>query len=301
MELRQLKYFVMSAEYLNFSEAAKHLFITQSTLSQQIKQLENELGFPLFLRNSRHIVLTEAGEEFLPFAQKTIQDAEDGVQRLFDLQNVKVGTLRVGVTYSLSSVLTEGLLRFMKQYPNVKLEICYETVNSLLVLLKARKLDFVLSYKPVSEMPEIDTISLFENSLSAVVSSTHPLAERKKITLSELQTTSLVLPSRELQARMMLERLMEGKDFVLTSQVELNETNILLQLVATGNYVTVLSASAVFGSKRFKAVPLDEPGNMMVASMLTLKGAYQKASAKEFINILLDTDAVKRRAIISCD
>jgi len=301
MELRQLKYFVMSAEYLNFSEAAKHLYITQSTLSQQIKQLENELGFPLFLRNSRHIILTEAGEEFLPFAQKTIQDAEDGVQRLFDLQNVKAGTLRVGVTYSLSSVLTEGLLRFMKQYPDVKLEICYETVNSLLVLLKARKLDFVLSYKPVNEMSEIDTISLFENSLSAVVSSSHPLAERKKITLSELQTTSLVLPSRELQARMMLERLMEGKDFVLTSQVELNETNILLQLVATGNYVTVLSASAVFGSKRFKAVPLDEPGNIMEASMLTLKGTYQKASAKEFIDILLDTDAVKRRAIISCD
>ena len=63
MELRQLKYFVKSAEYLNFSEAAKHLYITQSTLSQQIKQLEFELGFTLFLRNSRHISLTEAGED----------------------------------------------------------------------------------------------------------------------------------------------------------------------------------------------------------------------------------------------
>ena len=191
-------------------------------------------------------------------------------------------------------------MRFMRQYPNVKLEICYETVNRLLELLKARKLDFVLSYKPVNEMPEIDTISLFENSLSAIVSSSHPLADRKNITLMELQHLSLVLPSRELQARMMLERLMEGKDFVLTSQVELNETNILLQMVSTGSYVTVLSASAVFGNKRFKAVPLDEPGNLMEASMLTLKGVYQKASAKEFINILLDTDAVKRRAIISC-
>ena len=97
MELRQLKYFVKSAEYLNFSVAAKHLYITQSTLSQQIKQLEYELGFELFLRNSRHIQLTEAGEEFLPFARKTILDAEDAVQRLYDLQHVKVGTLRVGV------------------------------------------------------------------------------------------------------------------------------------------------------------------------------------------------------------
>ena len=297
MELRQLKYFVMSAEYLNFSEAAKHLFITQSTLSQQIKQLEYELGFSLFLRTSRHIILTEAGEEFLPFAQKTIRDAEDGVQRLYDLQHVKAGTLRVGVTYSLSSVLTEGLLRFMKEYPGVKLEICYETVNSLLELLKARKLDFILSYKPVDEMPEIDTITLFENSLSAVVSSSHPLAQEKKLTLSDLGRYPLVLPSRELQARMMLERLMQGKNFSLVSQVELNETNILLQMVSTGNYVTVLSASAVFGNRRFKAVILDEPNNLMVASVLSLKDVYQKASAKEFINILLDTDAVKRRAI----
>ena len=301
MELRQLKYFVMSAEYLNFSEAAKHLFITQGTLSQQIKQLEYELGFPLFLRNSRHIVLTEAGEEFLPFAQKTIRDAEDGVQRLYDLRNVKAGTLRVGVTYSLSSVLTEGLLRFMKQYPNIKLEICYETVNRLLELLKRRKLDFVLSYKPVDEMPEIDTIALFENSLSAVVSSTHHLAARKEITLDELSKCPLVLPSRELQARMMLDHLLQGKNISLTSQVELNETNILLQLVSTGSYVTVLSTSAVFGNKRFKAIPIAEPGNSMQASMLTLKGTYQKASANEFIKILLDTDAVKRRAIISCD
>ena len=299
MELRQLKYFVMSAEYLNFSEAAKHLYITQSTLSQQIKQLEFDLGFPLFLRNSRHIVLTEAGEEFLPFARKTIREAEDGVQRLHDLQNVKAGTLRVGVTYSLSSVLTEGLLRFMRQYPKVKLEICYETVNRLLELLKARKLDFVLSYKPLADTPEIDTISLFENSLSAVVSSAHSMAQMKGITLEALSAYPLVLPSKELQARMMLEKLMQGKDFRLASQVELNETNILLQMVATGNYVTVLSASAVFGNSRFKAVPLTEPGNRMVASMLTLKGTYQKASAREFISILLDTDAVKRRAIIS--
>lgn len=145
MELRQLKYFVKSAEYLNFSVAAKHLYITQSTLSQQIKQLEFELGFELFLRNSRHISLTEAGEEFLPFARKTIQDAEDGVQRLHDLQHVKAGKLRVGVTYSLSTVLTEGLLEFMKVFPDIKLEVCYKTVNELLVLLKERELDFILS------------------------------------------------------------------------------------------------------------------------------------------------------------
>lgn len=297
MELRQLKYFVKSAEYLNFSEAAKHLFITQSTLSQQIKQLEFELGFSLFLRNSRHISLTEAGEEFLPFAKRTIQDAEDAVQRLNDLQNVKTGTLRVGVTYSLSTVLTEGLIDFMRSFPGIRLEICYKTVVELQELLRERKLDFILSYKPLADSPDIDAMPLFENTLAVVVDKEHPLAKKLRVKLSELRAYNLVLPSQGLQARSMLDKLMEGKGFELTSRLELNETNILLQMVSTGNYVAILSTSAVFGNSRFKAVPIDEPGNVMEASLLRLKGAYQKASAREFIKILLDTEAVKRRLI----
>lgn len=297
MELRQLKYFVKSAEYLNFSEAAKHLYITQSTLSQQIKQLEFELGFTLFLRNSRHISLTEAGEEFLPFAKRTIQDAEDSVQRLNDLQNVKTGTLRVGVTYSLSTVLTEGLMLFMRSFPGIRLEVCYKTVQELLALLRERRVDFILSYKPLMDAPDIEAKPLFDNALAVVVDKAHPLAVRNKVKLEELQAYSLVLPSVGLQARSMFDRLMEGKEFKLTSRLELNETNILLQMVSTGTYATVLSTSAVFGNSRFKAIPIDEPGNVMQASLLTLKGAYQKASAREFINILFATEAVERRLV----
>ncbi len=295
MELRQLKYFVKSAEYLNFSVAAKHLYITQSTLSQQIKQLEFELGFELFLRNSRHISLTEAGEEFLPFARRTIQDAEDGVQRLYDLQNVKTGTLRVGVTYSLSTVLTEGVMSFMKEFPGIRLEIFYKTVDELLVLLREHKVDFILSYKPLFDAPDVDSMPLFENTLALVVAKEHKLAGRKKIKLQELPGIPLVLPSKGLQARMMLDKLLEGSSVQLTSNLELNETNILLQVVATGCYATILSTSAVFGKTRFRAIQLDEPGNVMEASLLSLKGAYQKNAAKEFIDILMNTEAVKRR------
>ena len=295
MELRQLKYFVKSAEYLNFSVAAKHLYITQSTLSQQIKQLEFELGFELFLRNSRHISLTEAGEEFLPFARKTIQDAEDGVQRLYDLQHVKTGTLRIGVTYSLSTVLTEGVICFLREFPGIKLEIIYKTVDELLELLRERKVDFVLSYKPLCEANDIDSMPLFENALALVVSKEHPLATRKYIRLKELEGMTLLLPSKGLQARTMLEKLTEREGVKLHSSLELNETNILLQMVATGHYATILSTSAVFGKTRFKAIPLNEPGNTMEASLLRLKDAYQKTAAKEFIKILLETDAVKRR------
>ena len=88
MELRQLRYFVKVAETLNFSEAAKVLCITQSTLSQQVKQLENELGTTLLVRSSHSVAMTEAGRELLPYAQKTLREAELCKTRISDLNSL---------------------------------------------------------------------------------------------------------------------------------------------------------------------------------------------------------------------
>ena len=87
MELRQLKYFVKTAETLNFSEAAKTLFVTQSTLSQQIRQLEQEIDTVLFVRDSHSVQLTESGERLLPLAEKTLKDATSCLDMVRDLKN----------------------------------------------------------------------------------------------------------------------------------------------------------------------------------------------------------------------
>lgn len=80
------------------------MYITQSTLSQQIKQLETELNVLLFDRIGKKVFLTEAGNEFLPFAKQTVGDADLAVQRIQDLQGIRTGKLRIGITYSLSLV-----------------------------------------------------------------------------------------------------------------------------------------------------------------------------------------------------
>ncbi|MFG6424428.1 MAG: LysR family transcriptional regulator, partial [Paramuribaculum sp.] len=88
MELRQLKYFIGTAETLSFSEAARNLNVTQSTLSQQIKQLENEIGAQLFHRSSHSVALTEAGSEMLPYARQTIESAEMCMNRIADINDI---------------------------------------------------------------------------------------------------------------------------------------------------------------------------------------------------------------------
>ena len=98
MEIRQLKYFLRVAETLNFSQAARELFITQSTLSQQILHLEQELSQQLFVRNSHEVILTEAGEMLLPMARDSVYMVDNCVQRIQELGQLLTGELNIGVT-----------------------------------------------------------------------------------------------------------------------------------------------------------------------------------------------------------
>ena len=91
MELTQLKYFIRLAEILNFTEASRLLFITQSTLSQSIRQTEGELGIQLFERIGKKVYLTDVGQAFLPFARQAIIETETSIQKLRDMQQIYKG------------------------------------------------------------------------------------------------------------------------------------------------------------------------------------------------------------------
>lgn len=285
MELRQLRYFLKAAELLNFTDAAKQLYITQSTLSQQIKQLETELNVLLFDRIGKKVFLTEAGNEFLPFAKQTVGDADLAVQRIQDLQGIRTGKLRIGITYSLSFGLAPIILRFMKEYPNIKLEVFYNTAQELLQMLKNRDLDFVLSFSMAVMDEQVEETDLYEVPLCAIVHIRHPLAFQKSISLKDLKQYSLVLPSRGLSARSALNDLLQTNNIILDPHLEMNDANILLQLVESSLYVTVLSKTTILGRPELRAIPIKEQQNGLMASVLTMKGAYQKASAEAFLKL----------------
>lgn len=283
MELRQLRYFLKASELQNFTEAAKYLFIAQSTLSQQINQLEQELGVLLFDRIGKRLFLTEAGREFIPFAKQTVQDAELAKQRLLDLQGVRAGSLRIGITYSLSFGLASILQRFMQEYPHIKLEIVYNTASELRDLLLNRDLDFVLSFRTIDDSDSIEVTDLFTVSLCAVVHKSHPLANRSAVSLCDLQAYSLALPSIGLNARALLDKLSIEHSIRLTPRLEMNDANFLLQLVEKSLFVTVLSRATTLNRSELVAIPIREQDEGMMASVLMLKGAYHKESAKAFI------------------
>ena len=288
MELRQLKYYIKTAETLNFTEAARQLFITQSTLSQQIRQLETELQVQLFDRIGKRTYLTEAGTEFLPYAKQTVADSEGGVQRLRDLQNIMAGELRIGAVFTLSDLLTSTIISFSKQYPNIKLVVVSRPVNELLDLLKERKLDLILSYRPDDEDNQIEFFPLFDSNLSVIVNYNHPLVAQREVSLELLKQYPLVLPSVGSQARTMIDRLLASRHVQLTPQIEISSMTIMMNLVETGHWIAVMSEMLIRGHEKLRAIPIAGKKTQMHPSVITLKGIYQKLSAKEFMKILFD-------------
>lgn len=294
MELRQLRYFVKVAETLNFSEAARAMCVTQSTLSQQIKQLEDELGEQLLMRSSHNVALTEAGKTILESAKSAIYDAELCKERINDLNRLSTGTLNIGVTYSFSPILTETISTFMKSYPKIKLNVLYKPMGELMEALKERTVDFVLAFKPSKEIEGIESHILFQNYLSAVVGKGHPLAGMKRVSLQELERYDLALPSKGLQARNALEELVTPYT-KLNIKIELNEVNILLELLRNSNMVSILAEATTHNKREVVAIPIDVPNNEMSGCVHVLKDAYRKKSMMEFIKMLGDSLAVKER------
>ncbi|MDE5706337.1 LysR substrate-binding domain-containing protein [Muribaculum sp.] len=298
MELRQLRYFVKTAETLSFSDAARALNLAQSTLSQQIKQLEDELKVQLFERSSHSMNLTECGSELLPLAIRTLHDAETCRDRINDLQKILTGTLNIGVTYSFSPILTETLMSFMKQYPHVRMNIYYKPMAELMDMLTNRTVDFVLAFRPTVRNEEIESHVLFDNHLAVIVKDSHTLASREKISLSELEKFDLALPTKGLQARNALEHYIARSMVRLKNiRIELNEVNILLELIKKSNLITILAEATIYNATGVKAIPIEMPSNEMDGCVHMLKNAYRKRSSLAFIKLLKDSIAVRERVL----
>ncbi len=293
MELRQLKYFVKTAETLNFSEAARRLYVTQSTLSQQIKSLEDELGTVLFQRDSHTVSLTESGSRLLPLARQTLLDANSCKEQINDLKELLTGELNIGVTYSFSPILAETIKNFIKQYPGVKLNIRYKNMEELMNMLRHREVDFVLAFKPNRPYDEIESHSLFEDKLSVIMRKDHPFAGKKIITLADLKPHRLAIPAKGLQARNTIEKYISIEHSDLNVCLELNEANILLDIVQHNNLLTILSAATIRDRDMLTAVPIDLPDNQMQGCVHTLKRIYRKRSAEAFVKMLRDTNTAR--------
>lgn len=286
MELRQLRYFLKAKEVLNFTEAAHQLYISQSTLSQQIKQLEDELGIPLFNRIGKRITITEAGRVFGEYAKKSLLKSQEGLLALRDLKELKSGELTIGVTYGLRSTLIKALIQFSASYPEVKINIVFGTTSELMEKLHHVQLDFALTFAKGTREQLFTYIPLFSSPMTLVVSKGCKFAGKESITLKEIIGLPLAMPTKGYSTTKFVMKAFETSGLKPDVLIEINDVAALLEVVKSGNWCTVLTQTTAMDQDQLVTIPIRGKNMVRTAMFVSLKDAYEKKSAKVFFDLL---------------
>ncbi|WP_263261810.1 LysR family transcriptional regulator [Pseudomonas sp. RIT-PI-S] len=199
MELRHLRYFVATAQAQSFTKAAQALHIAQPPLGQQIRALEEEIGTPLFLRQGRGIVLSDAGAVFLTSALDILARVEAAKKDALRAAGGELGTLTLGFTESASfnEVVTSLISRYQQQYPEVGITLLEGNSETLIKRLSRGELDAAIVRPPFASTGDIALQVLSEEPLMVVLPSSHRLVRRKRLRLEDLRDERFVLYSRK--------------------------------------------------------------------------------------------------------
>ncbi|WP_242220881.1 LysR family transcriptional regulator [Bacillus cereus group sp. BfR-BA-01380] len=193
MELRHLKTFIIVAESGGFTRAGERLGYTQSTITNHIQSLEEEIGSPLFDRLGKKVVLTEVGEHMLSYAQKILALSNEALESS-QMNGEPSGTIRIGANESLMIYrLPVILYEFKRKYPQVHIILQPSESQELHNELKSGKFDFALFTNPEKLGVDIVTRSLVRETIVLVAPPGHPLTKRKNVTPADLEGEMLLL------------------------------------------------------------------------------------------------------------
>jgi DNA-binding transcriptional LysR family regulator len=198
LELRHLRYFVAVAEELHFSRAAQRLRMAQPPLSQQIRKLEEHIGYPLFTRNSRMVALTAAGEVLLERSRYILRRLDEDLESVRRVGRGEIGTLTVGFIGSAMLTVLPGLIgSYRKRFAKVDLRLRELTTSSLVDAIRQGAVDlgFLRDAGPTEGLV-LETV-VAERFVVALPEK-HLLAKRTKVSLVDLRNDSLILFAREL-------------------------------------------------------------------------------------------------------
>lgn len=262
IELRQFRYFIATAEELNFTKAAERLKITKPTLSRQIQSLEKSLGITLLERANHKISLTTAGETFLVECRQILKGIEQSIQLTKKVANGEVGQLVMGFERVINNQIILQIVRqFHTDFPGVDLVIQEMSSGKQIEALRQKKMAVGL-IDPIIATPDIQCISLVKEPLVAVVSERHPLAGMEHIALKDLAADLWVTSPNNGNCGL-LKRMLEAcqeAGFYPQIRQEANDIQMMLSFVTSEFGVTLLPLSArTLARPGVRFIPLLEP------------------------------------------
>jgi DNA-binding transcriptional LysR family regulator len=289
VEIRQLRYFVAVAEELNFNRAAERLYISQSALSRQIQQLEENLSAVLLERNSKRVALTVAGESFYHHALRILGELQFAAEESKLLSAGQRGSLAIGIFgSSILDLVPQVLKRFTSAHPEVRVALHPMDKDAQIQALRERRLTIGFN-RLVPAEPDIEQEEVRQEPLMLALGEGHRLAQRESIDLQEILEEPLILYPRGVrgslvvQIRQMFERY--GAQPVVAHEV--TDVTTSIALVGGGMGLSIVPRAAV--NLRLPGViyrPLNCRGDSTIELICLYRKGDQSPVLRSFLEVL---------------
>jgi LysR family hydrogen peroxide-inducible transcriptional activator len=287
MELQQLRYVIAIAELGNFTKAAARCNVTQPSLSQQIINLEKEVGHKLFHRLGHRAVATEAGSIFLERARRIISEVDDAAKELSDSPSLE-RRITVGAIVTLAPYLLPTLIkRSRERFPNIQISVWEDFRSNLVNAIHDGDLDLAILALPV-DSPRVHVETLVREPLLLAVGAGHPLAERPKVTVEELTHESFVMLGTSSSLSEQVKNFCGDHNFEPKIGYRCAQLSTVKAFVAIGAGVAILPRIAKApedkGSIVYKALANADPYREI--AVIRHLQRYQSRGAEQFLGLL---------------
>jgi len=290
MELRTLRYVLAIADHLSFTAAARELNVSQPALSQQIRQLEEELGMQLFARTPHRVALTQGGMLFVDHARRTLESTKRLREAVDAFQGLQRGKLRLAVTQSFNALhLTPALACFLRQHPMIDVTALEWPNNAIVAGVADGTLELGVAFGPI-EAP-VSASVLYNDRLMLVCSNDHPFASLETVPLEALSEEAVAFLTPDYGTRRALDRFFQTHAVVPDRIVELDTFASILKLIKTGVCVSVIPGTAMTAPVETSSIafrPLHPSPDARSIYLVLPPTASQAPAAIAFSKILLN-------------
>jgi len=287
---RSLRYLLAVADHGSFTRAAEALYVSQPTLSQQIKHLEESLGVQLLDRSGRAVRLTDAGEVYLRHARRALGELDAGSRAINDVRDLSRGSLRLGWT-PITDYLTCSLLaKFNSVYPGIMVSAFEMPQDDIEIAVAEDRIDvgIVFSGPLLNGMTtgEIETRMLFKEMLCLAVGNAHPRAGQKKpVNVTEFGKESLLLLNPDFALRQHIDRYCLDHAIAPRIAMETDSLSVIIEMIQVGPLATVLPHTIIHTQCGIYPVPLSPEMPQKAITVICRKEGYKSPACLAFTSL----------------
>lgn len=282
--------FYVTAKCQNITKAAEELFVSQPSVTQAIKQLENQIGATLFIRTKKGVVLTEEAKVLYEFIKEGITYIKNGENKFQELMNLQEGTLKIGASTTVTeNVLIPYLKEFKELYPKISISITNHLTTNLIQLLRNGSVDLLILNLPTKEANDLEITPFYEVHDAFMVGGKYKYLTEKKCDISTLVNADFIFQKNPSNTRQFLDNWLSKQNILITPKLEVVSFHLVKNLTKAGmgiGYLTKEFVETEIDNKELFVLPISQVIPSRKIGIVTLKKNVPSFAARQFLNLI---------------